>query len=473
MIVASYTTIVLLCTTIMASVCGARTNLAAGTYPPTRTQQAAAAPHPESDAAVEYMQTEWMSPEWRSLWSLPGRIGLSMLFTYTTNPAELYHQIMQTIILRKKRAANAIAVLIAIMGRPFATQEEVMRTYIARILLQFYAVSPAGAYSNRPARTRRDAMAARVSNVLRFCAVVPAAWPGVYRVQKGSGAAAAAAAAAADAAARRVAAASGAAASGDGGTSALPASAATHLSDMPAGASAHTVSLVSSECSSCGRALCQHVLAARLVHRKRGEPVCWIDYEETSFLPDDSAPRETLDEYTAKYAQHGAPPAAAPRSAEEVSDDLKAHALFLAEACGVAVAQLQRAAVAATAAAAEADGCDGAEDGSEDGDTEDRRQLRQEAQVLRLQRAITSLKSVTHSFAALLGEQRPPFSTATAKLPTARTTAEVRARFDAARALVVAPAVAAGAQRGPTPAATFALLGPGSVGRPGVIPRLA
>jgi hypothetical protein len=81
------------------------------------------------------------------------------------------------------------------------------------------------------------------------------------------------------------------------------------------------------------------------------------------------------------------------------------------------------------------------------------------------------MKSLTIKVAALLGEQRPAFSTATAKLPTARTEEDVRARYEASRRIVVPLRVAAGALREPS-VMDIALHGPASVGRPATIPRL-
>jgi hypothetical protein len=230
-------------------------------------------------------------------------------------------------------------------------------------------------------------------------------------------------------------------------------------------ASAHVVYLVTRECSACGRALCQHVLAARLVHVASGKVKLWFDYEEAAFTRDKTAPRVTPDQYVAEYAARGVTVRAPPRSQDEVAADVAAAGLFLADGGATLASQLQRLQVAGFAAGLGEEDVSGAAD-----DDDDERVERQEATLRSIQSLTNAMKSVSIRAAALLGEQRPAFSAATAKLPTARSAEDVRQRYEAARRVLVPLRVAAAAQREPT-VEDIALNGPHSVGRPTTIPR--
>ena len=242
---------------------------------------------------VRYMKTCWMHPKWRNLWSLPGRIGLSMMLTYTTNDVELFHNILKRFYLNGRKGADIIAVLRVLTGGPYATADEVARSYVNRLRLQLHGASPDNKVSVRPMRRRVREMRLRIQGVFAARVIVPFGRPGCYTLTSTS-LSSPDTDEAVDVQDTNEASQGGMPEDDDGDADedaeaqAALLEAAEQRRGPPMRGHVVTVSLSPSFCSLCRRALCKHVLAVRLYHLSCGLARMWPDYEEAAYRPDNS-----------------------------------------------------------------------------------------------------------------------------------------------------------------------------------------
>ena len=94
---------------------------------------------PTCSAFVAYMQTHWMDPKWRFLWTKAGRYDLAHLMIETTNVCELFFRVMKGNVLQWQLPTDLVVFFRKLYGLPLepGSQE---KSYLFSMYLELVSV---------------------------------------------------------------------------------------------------------------------------------------------------------------------------------------------------------------------------------------------------------------------------------------------------------------------------------------------
>ena len=142
-------------------------------------------------AFVTYMDSEWMSPKWRDLWTKAGRYHVAHFMTDTSNIAETFFRTFKHDILRSKMPTDLVEFLNTLFGSPLDSESQ-SRCYLQKMYLELVSLYKALesrelSNSRLPSRVRIDKMREKYAAFSGLDAVQELNSCGLYRVASASG----------------------------------------------------------------------------------------------------------------------------------------------------------------------------------------------------------------------------------------------------------------------------------------------